>query len=379
MAIQELYEYYTRTYGCARGDCLLRRDQPSFIRDGKYYNVNAMLYALKLGKEVENITSYQKHNICSHANCIVLEHFSVHHIRSKEAVFRRIQLKTKVTGSCIVYKGGAVNAQGYVSVSVGGRMYRLNRVLWWIYNANIVNIGDIPASLQIRHLCDNKGCIVADHYASGNAYENAADKVVMGTQTFGEAHHTSKITLKKAQEIANDWQKLTVLERAALYNTSTGTIYAIDKRQTWKEIKHPNGLPFVGMIKENRGQRDRARDYVSKNHLTLDYDMVKKGLLDKSVIANVKNKFVDSYCREWVQAYNKAYPRVSFFGYTRDAHVWALCAKLGRNVNSETPIARHLCGNKKCVNLAHLQEGTYHQNMDDRKWHREAFKRNANE
>ena len=373
--IHELYEFYSRTYGRIVGDCLLRAGPSSFIRDAKYYNVNKMLYALKLDESFDNVTSYKKHNSCPHEDCIKVEHFSVHHIKSKEAVLKRIQSRSYEHENCMIYKGKAINKQGYVSIAVDGHMYRLNRVLWWIYNTDIDKVSDIPAQLQIRHLCRNKGCTIADHYASGNAYENAADKVIMGTQTTGEAHHTSKIDLKIAQRIADDWQVLTVLQRAALYKTTTGTIYAIDKRQTWKDVKHPNGLSYVGTLKENRGQRDRARDYVSKNHLDLDYDMVKKGLLERSVISNVINKYVKTHCQEWAQPFNKSYPRVSFFGHTRDAHVWALCAKLGRNVDLERPIVRHLCGNKKCVNLKHLEEGTYQQNMNDLKWHREVDKR----
>lgn len=372
--MEDIYKYYSRTYGRIVGDCLLRDSRPSFIRDAKYYNVKKILYALKLGREIDQTTSYQKHNSCPHQDCIKIEHFSVHHIKSKEAVLRRIQLKSHESGDCIIYTGRTINRQGYISIGVDGHMYRLNRVLWWIYNDSIEEITEIPASLQVRHLCSNKGCIEKNHYAIGNGYENAADKVVMGTQTSGDDHHTSRIDLKTAQKIADDWQKLTVLQRAALYKTTTGTIYAIDKRQTWKEVKHPNGLPFVGCIKQNRDQRNRAKDYVMRNNLNLDYNLVKQGLLDRSVRSKEKNKYLSTYCREWLQPFNKMYPRVSFFGLTRDAHVWALCAKLSRNVDPEKPLARHLCGNKKCVNLDHLEEGTYQQNMNDLKWHREVDK-----
>lgn len=287
---------------------------------------------------------------------------------TREYVLNRLMGNIEVNDKCLIHRNKNTNSQGYGTTSVGKRAYRLHRVLWWIYNKEYDKPSDIPPTLHIRHLCPNKLCLNINHYKSGNAFDNAADKLIAGTQMFGEKHHTAVITFLQAQAIADSWKSgKSMNQRAKDFNVTIGVVSAIDKRHTWQDIKHPNGKSYIGLRDKNRQQRSRARERFTQ---ITDYSKVITGILARSMECEQPNKFMSTPCREWKKPFSKYYPRVSFFGHTQDAHVWALQAKLCRPINKDTPITRHLCGNRFCVRFDHLEEGTHQQNSHDRQLHR---------
>lgn len=63
---------------------------------------------------------------------------------------------------------GAVQSRGYGSISHGGRTYSTHRVAYELL------VGEIPAGLQIDHLCRNKRCCNPAHLDPVTQDENVA-------------------------------------------------------------------------------------------------------------------------------------------------------------------------------------------------------------
>lgn len=71
---------------------------------------------------------------------------------------------------CWNYDGARVLNQGYGAIAalVDGKwkMRRAHRVMWEMH------VGEIPAGLELDHLCRNKGCVNPDHLEPVTRAEN---------------------------------------------------------------------------------------------------------------------------------------------------------------------------------------------------------------
>lgn len=90
-------------------------------------------------------------------------------------------------GECLVWPHGRTE-KGYGQVVIGGRNYRVHRLVW--EHAH----GPIPPGVQIRHSCDNPPCARLDHLRDGTPADNMADKVKHGRQSRGESHGRAVLT-----------------------------------------------------------------------------------------------------------------------------------------------------------------------------------------
>lgn len=70
-------------------------------------------------------------------------------------------------------------------------------------------------------------------------------------------------------------------------------------------------------------------------------------------------------CVEWPFRQTHGYGRLEFDGRTRGAHQVAL-ELAGHYRSEDQPEARHLCGDKTCVNPRHLAWGSKSENVRDR-------------
>lgn len=76
---------------------------------------------------------------------------------------------------CWLWTGG-YNAAGYGLIAVSGRMLRVHRVAYEFY------VGPIPESLELDHLCRNKGCFNPGHLEPVTHKENVRRYHQQGTK-----------------------------------------------------------------------------------------------------------------------------------------------------------------------------------------------------
>lgn len=87
-------------------------------------------------------------------------------------------------GGCVLWRGGKVSGKpgAHGVFDYGGPRCRIgaHRAAW------ILRHGPIPAFEVVRHFwCGNPLCVRADHLALGSHEENAADRIIDGTQSSG--------------------------------------------------------------------------------------------------------------------------------------------------------------------------------------------------
>lgn len=280
----------------------------------------------------------------------------------RDKVSARLIARSVVDGDCLLWPNKP-RRDGYYTISVNDHMYLLHRVVYWVKDTKFDHISDLPCELHVRHLCKFKNCVNVDHYDAGTRIDNEGDKLIAGTRLSGERSPVAKLTLDRAQQLADTWGTKSVADRARQFNISWATVKAIDERHTWKEVMHPNGKAFVGCDVRNQRQRSTAFE----NHAALtaeQYDKIRARFLAKTEI--VERLYEGSPCREWKKTEkNKVYARFTAYGHTASAHVWACEINQGHPMSQEKPIVRHLCNNTRCVAFDHLKAGTHAENMHD--------------
>jgi hypothetical protein len=124
-----------------------------------------------------------------------------------------------------------VNDYGRCSPAVAGEplAHRTAYVAWK---------GEIPAGLQVRHLCHNRKCCNPEHLAAGTQQENIEDSLrddrKMGSP-YGRNGTLSKDLVLFIRRVHNNGES-TYKELASLLGVTPMTIYNVVKRRTWKEL-----------------------------------------------------------------------------------------------------------------------------------------------
>lgn len=123
---------------------------------------------------------------------------------------------------------GAVSAQGYGRISIGGRgggMHQAHRVAYQLER------GKIPPGLSILHSCDNRLCVNPHHLRTGTHGENMQDMAVR------ERTNTTKLNAGQVAAIrllhASGVSQRTLAKR---FGVRHGNIQAITSRKTWKHL-----------------------------------------------------------------------------------------------------------------------------------------------
>lgn len=218
--------------------------------------------------------------------------------------------------------------------------------------------------LQVRHLCGNSKCVNPSHLKWGNAYENASDKDVHGTQNKGEKNYNSKLSDADRRIIFES--TLTTKELKVMYpQVSLVTL--------WK-IKSGTSATFITMGREEElRQRELRRESTSRNKRMRLSDKAYMGtyvekLLRKCssvpCIPNDSSITLHRPCR--------VYPSVdSLSGYAvcRFGSIHRLVASFIHNDGKRIQkgnVVRHLCRNQKaCCEPEHLKIGTHVENGED--------------
>jgi len=118
---------------------------------------------------------------------------------------------------------GHKNKKGYVYLN----SMLVHRTAW------IKAHGYIPAGMEVRHLCHNKGCIEITHLALGTSKENKADSIRDGRTAKGERHGHSILTEREVRQIKKYKGTRTARQLAADFEVSEGAIKSIWSGKTW--------------------------------------------------------------------------------------------------------------------------------------------------
>lgn len=316
------------------------------------------------------------HLSCGNQKCVNADHltFDKQWKTDKDSVKRNLWKGAIKKGDCFL-SPLKPDSNGYGKVQVGGKTYRLHRVVYWL-GSEINQLSDLPdanSGQLIRHKCRNKMCLVFEHYEIGSHKDNMLDKVRDGTLLLDDTHPSSKITLKIAQKIADSWKDkshpnyMTLKARGKMFGVSKGVVNSIDRRINWHAVNHPNGRTALKQKMYEAEERTVSKDDV------LYWEGLYTRIQNMCVVDDEPNKYIGTPCWRGSRKING----VHFIRYKRrmkSAYRWAAeftCKRLALKAEH----ARHLCGQKTCVNPHHLTLGTQLENEKDKKIHGTAGKK----
>lgn len=141
---------------------------------------------------------------------------------------KRKKIEFAINGDgCHVCTSHAING-GYPYAKINGKNIRLHRLIYTQTH------GEIPASMIIRHKCDNTFCINPEHLEAGSHADNMRDMVSRGRSLSGLKNPRAILTEEMVKEILASNENQCALGRK--YGVTNDTIHAIKKRKTWKHV-----------------------------------------------------------------------------------------------------------------------------------------------
>lgn len=119
---------------------------------------------------------------------------------TKERLIERLRIRldehSTVDGDCMVWTGYANPRNGYGQVTIAGALRDdLGRVTTAHRAALYLKAGPAPNEKPLAlHSCDNRLCVNPDHLRWGDYEENMADRLRRSPNTWGETHHSAKLS-----------------------------------------------------------------------------------------------------------------------------------------------------------------------------------------
>lgn len=122
-----------------------------------------------------------------------------------------------------------VQGNGYGTFTIGRKTFAAHR---WICQA--VHGAPPTKAHQAAHSCGNRWCVSPKHLRWATPSENAADKLLHGTDGRGEKNHVAKLTANDVRDIRVRLAAgQTQVSIAALYNVTQANISAIKRGVNW--------------------------------------------------------------------------------------------------------------------------------------------------
>ena len=162
--------------------------------------------------------------------------------RKRELVEKHLSNYVETDTGCWEFQGGR-SPDGYGNISIAKvyntnrcDTYRAHRLSYYYYT--LVD----PASLLVRHDCDNPCCINPAHLRLGTPADNVRDCVERGRKPRGEKHWCSKLTEEDVIAMKNRLRegKETQAKIAKDFGVSPQTINHIHLGRYWKHIQLPS-------------------------------------------------------------------------------------------------------------------------------------------
>jgi hypothetical protein len=93
------------------------------------------------------------------------------------------------------YWNGRADKLGYGRIQVNGKPMLAHRFSYALEH------GECPATLKVRHRCDNPNCVNPAHLEIGTQADNIADMVARDRTASGEKHPSAKLTDAQVMEL----------------------------------------------------------------------------------------------------------------------------------------------------------------------------------
>ena len=128
-------------------------------------------------------------------------------------------------GECVLWPF-STDRRGYGQVRYNGKLRRAHHV------ALIFDGREVPLPpLEVRHLCGIRRCINPAHLAPGTVRENAADRVLHGTDARGINNPMGRLTDDEVRAIrASDEHRDVLAERYGIHRSTVTSIRNRTKR-----------------------------------------------------------------------------------------------------------------------------------------------------
>ena len=131
---------------------------------------------------------------------------------------------------CVYTTDVHLDKDGYPRVKWGGRLWRMNRLIYTFVH------GDIPDGKVIGHYCNNKGCINPSHLYLTDAATNSSHAARDGLYKTKEDHPKSKINSDIAETIRQQYDEFGWSQEyiGTLHGIAQSTVSAIIRNEIWK-------------------------------------------------------------------------------------------------------------------------------------------------
>lgn len=148
------------------------------------------------------------------------------------SLFEEIARRTIVNGECWEWQGYR-HADGYGCRMINGKVHRVHRVVWQLWN------GPIHGGLFVCHRCDNPPCCNPAHLFLGTNRDNlrdaAAKKRLHRPDNRGERSGMAKLNELEVREIFSSEEPAAIC--GARFGVAKSTVLGIREGLTWKHLK----------------------------------------------------------------------------------------------------------------------------------------------
>lgn len=134
--------------------------------------------------------------------------------------------------ACLLWPYGRTGG-GYAAMRVSGRPIAVHRLVCEHVNGPAPTEGH-----EAAHSCGrgSDGCVSPRHLRWATGADNQADRLIHGTDCFGEAHPRAKLTEADVRAIRQDFGRLNLTELADRHGVTKQNISFVVRRRTWPHV-----------------------------------------------------------------------------------------------------------------------------------------------